>query len=108
MKKRDKSVHLTYTATTDYGKYIMKRVKDFYELHRNFLLTCRKSCFEYELIQGAGGNLSYKFENRIVITSSGRAMSDINILNGFSVCDSKGLPINENQKKTIYGGGFSY
>ena len=105
-EKRDKSVHLTYTATTDYGKYIMKRVKDFYDLHRNFLLTCRKSCFEYELIQGAGGNLSYKFEDRIVITSSGRAMSDINILNGFSVCDSKGLPINENQKRPSMEVGF--
>ena len=105
-EKRDKSVHLTYTATTEYGETIMKRVKDFYELHRNFLLTCRKSCFEYELIQGAGGNLSYKFEDRIVITSSGRAMSDVNILNGFSMCNKDGIVIDTAQERPSMEIGF--
>ena len=105
-EKRDKSVHLTYTATTTYGKTLMKHVKDFYELHRNFLLTCRKSCFEYELIQGMGGNLSYKFDDKIIITSSGRAMSDINILNGFSVCNKDGTVISPNQDRPSMEVGF--
>ena len=34
----------------------------FYELHKNFLMTCRSLSFEYELVQEAGGNISYKFE----------------------------------------------
>tara|TARA_R110001599_G_scaffold1706_5_gene8456 strand:- start:10356 stop:11729 length:1374 start_codon:yes stop_codon:yes gene_type:complete len=103
---KDKSVQLTYTAATKYGQLLMQRIKAFYELHRNFLLTCRKSCFEYELIQGAGGNLSYKFEDKIVITSSGRSMPDISILNGFTMCNDDGTKVNSSQDRPSMELGF--
>ena len=61
-EKRDKSVHLDYECKNEYGCDLMLMVKKLYNLHRGFLLACRKSCFEYELIQGAGGNVSYKLK----------------------------------------------
>tara|TARA_B100000963_G_scaffold330662_1_gene320881 strand:+ start:1978 stop:3336 length:1359 start_codon:yes stop_codon:yes gene_type:complete len=90
-EKRDKSVHLDYECKNEYGCDLMLTVKKLYNLHRGFLLSCRKSCFEYELIQGAGGNLSYKFKDKIIITASGKTMSDVHILGGFAVCDNNGI-----------------
>jgi len=78
---------------------LITKLKDFYELHKEFLISCRSLSFEYDLIQGAGGNMSYKFDDKIVITSSGYTMSDVSMLNGYSVCGLDCVPIDENQKK---------
>tara|TARA_Y100001938_G_scaffold148354_1_gene231797 strand:- start:1508 stop:2869 length:1362 start_codon:yes stop_codon:yes gene_type:complete len=78
---------------------LMKQLQDFYDLHKEFLILCKSLSFEYDLIQGAGGNLSYKFDDKIVITSSGYTMSDISMLNGYSVCNLDGDVIDENQKR---------
>ncbi len=78
---------------------LMVKLQKFYDLHKEFLISCRSLSFEYDLIQGAGGNMSYKFNDKIVITSSGYTMSDVSMLNGYSVCDMDGFPINNNQKK---------
>ena len=78
---------------------LITKLKDFYELHKEFLISCRSLSFEYDLIQGAGGNMSYKFDDKIVITSSGYTMSDVSMLNGYSACGLDCVPIDENQKK---------
>jgi uridine kinase len=78
---------------------LMIKLQKFYDLHKDFLISCRSLSFEYDLVQGAGGNVSYKFDDKIVITSSGYTMSDVSMLNGYSVCDMSGFPINDNQKK---------
>ncbi len=98
-KWRSKIVDLNYKIINNKKEDIFKKVKKFYELHKHFLMTCRSLSFEYELVQGAGGNLSYKFDDKIVVTSSGYSMSDISMLNGYSVCTLDGIPINEYQKK---------
>ena len=78
---------------------LIKKLKEFYEIHKEFLISCRSLSFEYDLIQGAGGNMSYKFDDKIIITSSGYTMSDVSILNGYSVCNLDCVPINKDQKK---------
>jgi uridine kinase/ribulose-5-phosphate 4-epimerase/fuculose-1-phosphate aldolase len=78
---------------------LMIKLQNFYDLHKGFLMTCRSLSFEYDLIQGAGGNLSYKFDDKIVITSSGHTMSDVSMLNGYSVCNLNGVPIDDTQKR---------
>tara|TARA_Y100001963_G_scaffold45097_1_gene63529 strand:+ start:2175 stop:3545 length:1371 start_codon:yes stop_codon:yes gene_type:complete len=78
---------------------LVKNLENFYYLHKRFIMSCRSLSFEYDLIQGAGGNLSYKFDDKIVITSSGKTMSDVSILNGYSVCSLTGVPIDKNQKR---------
>ena len=94
-EKKDKSVDLEYECKTEYGCEVMVTLKKLYNLHRNFLLCCRKSSFEYELIQGAGGNLSYKFKDKVIITSSGKTMSDVHILGGYSVTGNDKVYNNE-------------
>ena len=98
-KKKYGTVDLNYKVVNDFNEHLFKKVKQFYDLHKNFLMTCRSLSFEYELIQGAGGNLSFKFDDKIIITSSGHTMSDVSMLNGYSVCDLSGIPINEQQKR---------
>ena len=78
---------------------LITKLKDFYKLHKEFLIYCRSLSFEYDLIQGAGGNMSYKFDDKIIITSSGYTMSDVSMLNGYSVCGLDCVPIDGNQKK---------
>ena len=92
------SVDMKVSSTVGELNMITK-LKDFYELHKEFLISCRSLSFEYDLIQGAGGNMSYKFDDKIIITSSGYTMSDVSMLNGYSVCDLECVPINKNQKK---------
>ncbi len=92
-EKRDKTVHLEYTAFTDEASRLLKRTKKIYDMHREFLMLCKKTSFEYDLVQHGGGNASYKFEDKIVITSSGKDMSKVLMLNGFSACDLHGKPI---------------
>ena len=96
---RDRSVHLDYDMKTSHGEDLAKRIKALYDLHRKFFLMCQKSSFEHDLIQGRGGNLSYKFEDKIIITSSGIKMSKISMLSGFSVCDLSGQMIDKKQDK---------
>ena len=105
-KKKYGTVDLNYKVVNEFNEHLFKKVKQFYDLHKSFLMTCRSLCFEYELIQGAGGNLSFKFDDKIIITSSGHTMSDISILNGYSVCDLNGIPINEQQKRPSMEIGF--
>ena len=62
---------------------LMIKLQKFYDLHKDFLISCRSLSFEYDLVQGAGGNVSYKFDDKIVITSSGYTMSDVSMLNGY-------------------------
>jgi len=105
-KKKYGAVDLNYKIINDKKENLFKKVKQFYDLHKNFLMTCRSLSFEYELIQGAGGNLSFKFDDKIIITSSGHTMSDISMLNGYSVCSLNGVPINEQQKRPSMEIGF--
>lgn len=74
---------------------LMEDLQKFYDTHKEFLMTCRALSFEYDLIQGAGGNMSYKFDDKIIITSSGSTMSDITMLNGYSVCDLEGEKLDD-------------
>lgn len=105
-EKRDRTVHLEYTACTDEASKLLERVKKLYDMHREFLLLCKKTSFEYDLVQHGGGNASYKFEDKIIVTSSGRDMSEILMLSGFSVCDSSGRSIDTKKERPSMEVGF--
>ena len=98
-KKRFGTVDLNYEVVNNKNIDVIEKLKNFYELHKSFLLTCRGLSFEYELIQGAGGNISYKFDDKIIVTASGFGMSDVSMLNGYSVCNLDCKPINKLQKR---------
>mgnify|MGYP003673888631 FL=1 len=98
-EKRDRTVHLEYTAHTDEASKLLERVKKLYDMHREFLLLCKKTSFEYDLVQHGGGNASYKFEDKIIVTSSGRDMSEVLMLSGFSACNSGGHSIDKKRER---------
>lgn len=93
------AINLNYKVINDNNIHVIKNMKKFYKLHKSFLMSCRNLSFEYELVQGAGGNISYKFDDKIVISASGFSMSDISMLNGYSVCNLDCMPINKLQKR---------
>jgi uridine kinase len=97
-KKPYDSVDMKIFSNIKESELIIKLQK-FYDLHKDFIMLCRSLSFEYDLIQGAGGNISYKFDDKIIITSSGHTMSDVSMLNGYSVCSLDGMPIDKNQKR---------
>jgi len=98
-KKRYETVELSCNIINKKDTDLIERIQRFYELHKNFLMATRNLSFEYDLIQGAGGNLSYKFDDKLIITSSGYSMADVSMLKGYSVCDLHGIPINKLQKR---------
>ncbi len=85
---------------SDEKKYIQPQIKNA-DIIVNFSRKWRSKIVDlnYKIINGAGGNLSYKFDDKIVVTSSGYSMSNVSMLNGYSVCTLDGIPINEYQKK---------
>jgi len=98
-KKRYETVELSCNIINKKDTDLIERIQRFYELHKNFLMATRTLSFEYDLIQGTGGNLSYKFDDKLIITSSGSSMSNISMLKGYSVCDLQGIPINKLQNR---------
>ena len=88
--EKNKTVQMKYEAYTKESEVLLKKVKKFYDLHRNFLVLCRKVSLEYDLVQHGGGNVSYKIDDKIVITSSGINMGEVGLFDGFSLCSNKG------------------
>ena len=67
-KKPYDSVNMKIFSNIDDSELIINLQK-FYDLHKDFLISCRGLSFEYDLVQGAGGNVSYKFNDKIIITT---------------------------------------
>lgn len=105
-EKKDGTVHLEYISETEDAEKLMKKVKILYDMHREFLLLCKKTSFEHDLVQHGGGNVSYKFDGGIIITSSGRDMSEVMMLDGFSPCDMSGTLIDERFERPSMEVGF--
>tara|TARA_R110000787_G_scaffold39265_1_gene98572 strand:- start:1117 stop:2478 length:1362 start_codon:yes stop_codon:yes gene_type:complete len=99
--EKNRSVDLELVSCDADSLPLINMVLDFYKLHKEFLFTCKRASFEYDLVQGAGGNISYKFDDKIVITSSGMTMSDISMLNGFSVCYKNDLKRIEGKRQSM-------
>ena len=102
-EKKDKAVHLEFEfRNEDLGPEqieMMSKVKSLYDTHRDFLLSCKRVSLEYDLVQSAGGNMSYKYDDKLVISASGRCLSEMSMLDGFSVCDMSGKEIDDNQPR---------
>jgi len=105
-EKRDGRVHLDLVCQSVEHIVLANRIKSLYDRHRDFLTLCEKTSFEYELVQTQGGNISYKFEDKIVITSSGKDLGDVTLLDGFSVCDDQGVLLDKSQGRPSMETGF--
>jgi putative hydrolase of the HAD superfamily len=62
----------------------------FYEI-KNFVFYCKRIGERYDLVQAAGGNISFKYLDLLIIKSSGSILSDVNINKGYTILNNKNL-----------------
>ncbi len=99
--------HLNFDQNDDiiyHKRYIsFNSTSKLYEFWNNFIkeliefVNYSKLIGErYDLVQAGGGNISFKYENLMVIKASGVCLSDVNLFNGFSILYNKELKENLN------------
>mgnify|MGYP003113299868 CR=1 FL=1 len=91
-EKRDGTVHLDFELVDKKYETLANAIITLYNKHREFLSVCKNLSVEYDMVQAAGGNFSYKDDSTMFITSSGKSFSDVSILDGFSACSIKEVP----------------
>jgi len=87
-----KKIKLTYkilTKLNQNSENIIKNLKRIYKLVSDFLQIADFLSTDISLVQGKGGNISLKFEDKFLIKSSGFKMQDISFTEGFSICENK-------------------
>ena len=84
-------IEMSYVCIDEEYEVIMKKVKDFYDTMNGFFELCKKLSLEPSLVQGKGGNVSAKFQDSIIITSSGQNIGDVSWESGFCVCKKSKL-----------------
>lgn len=92
-KKIDDSIEMECVLINETKKQIVDLLKEIYEIHKNFLFISKNEKIN-NLIQNSGGNISYKHNNKIIISSSGISMKDLEYFNGYCVCDIKKIKKN--------------
>ena len=92
-KKENNNIVLNFETKTNIHDQLIKQIKDVYNNHIKFLNICKQIAADSELAQHKGGNVSIKFKDTLIITSSGVPFNDISIFNGYSVCDRNKIPL---------------
>ena len=92
-KKNDVAgVILTYNLINPEAKELMDMLKVAYKKHFSFIDVCQELSKDSNLVQSRGGNVSYKINDKLIITSSGSKMEDITTFSGHCVCNVHLLP----------------
>jgi len=89
-KNRDATISFDYVSVNGKGVELMEKVKNFYDSVTEFMSLCKWLSLDPSLVQGAGGNVSVKSQNGLIVKSSGVKMGDVNLHHGFTVCDFEG------------------
>lgn len=85
VKKNIDEISIDFTNKKCEIKLINKLKTLYYNLCE-FINLSKWLSTEISLTQESGGNISIKYDNKILIKSSGIKMSEINMSNGFSIC----------------------
>jgi len=87
----------------DYSKKeltnLINKIKKLYSLLEEFVFVSQKISSNTDLCQDKGGNLSFKFQDIIVITESGASFKEISYFEGFGFYDLKGNNIFKDQNR---------
>lgn len=87
----------------DYDKqeltWLINKIKNLYSLLGEFVFVSEKISKNIDLCQDKGGNLSFKFENVIIITESGSSFDKISYFEGFGFYDLQGKSIFKDQRR---------
>jgi uridine kinase/ribulose-5-phosphate 4-epimerase/fuculose-1-phosphate aldolase len=88
VKNRNRTVSMDYVCVTSRGADLIESVKGFYDCLVEFSDVCKWLSMEPSLVQGRGGNVSVKYDQGLIVTSSGSAMSEVSMSSGYCVCDT--------------------
>jgi uridine kinase/ribulose-5-phosphate 4-epimerase/fuculose-1-phosphate aldolase len=91
------------TLSFDYSKreltWLINKIKKLYGLLGEFVYVSGKISNNIDLCQDKGGNLSFKFEDTLVITESGSSFGKISYFEGFGFYDLNGKSIFRDQRR---------
>lgn len=68
---------------------LFEKIKSFYNLKKEFIKICKHLNEDEEYIQNKGGNLSFKYDKKMLITSSGFELKNISMFEGVCVVESE-------------------
>jgi uridine kinase/ribulose-5-phosphate 4-epimerase/fuculose-1-phosphate aldolase len=92
--KNNDKVEIDYFVINNKFENFVKELTEFYNALNQFIELSKMLSTEISLTQSKGGNISIKYGNKIIIKESGQEISNISILNGFSICENtKHMPI---------------
>lgn len=78
---------------------LVNKIKKLYNLLEQFITISGKISENEYLSQNKGGNLSFKYEDTIIITESGSSFDKINYFEGFGFYDKQGKSIFPGQNR---------
>jgi len=80
-------IEFNYILQNETYAFLFEKIKKFYNLKKDFFNICKLLSENEDLAQNKGGNISFKFENKILITSSGSEFKNISTFEGYCICD---------------------
>jgi uridine kinase/ribulose-5-phosphate 4-epimerase/fuculose-1-phosphate aldolase len=92
-------IQFTYVLKNPKAESLMRSLKDFHQTHQEFIEVSNDLSKRCDITQNKGGNMSYKWGDSLVITSSGSSFDKITQTEGFTYCDLNGLQIFSEQKR---------
>ena len=98
-RTHDESISLSFEYKRQDLVWLINKIKKLYNLLGEFVYVSKKISNNIDLCQNKGGNLSFKFDNTLVITESGSSFDKINYFEGFGFYDLTGKSIFKNQKR---------
>ncbi len=98
-KSSDGKIKLSFDYTDPSLTSLINKIKKLYSLLGEFIYVSHSVASKINLTQNKGGNLSFKFDDVIIITESGSSFAEIDYFEGFGFYDLRGNSIFEDQKR---------
>lgn len=86
---KNKKIDFTYSIQkklNNNNKKLIINLKKIYKTIKNFLTISDFLSADISLVQGKGGNISIKYDDKFIIKSSGYKMSEITFTDGITIC----------------------
>lgn len=96
--EQDGKVCVTYKVINKKYEYLALELDALYKSLTEFVDVSSQLSKRTDITQNKGGNMSFSWNNSLIITSSGISFSDITHTDGFTYCNSKGKKVFNDQR----------
>lgn len=90
-ESKEGGVQISFTNQTSKNFDLIKKIEETYDSISNFVQICNKIGNNKNLIEKAGGNISTKIGNKIIVSSSGISLKDVGFFKNFCICDVENI-----------------